>query len=140
MTVLPVATGFLYRLRTQTIIRQKVYYNCSNRKFVPVGTIPSHQTPFFFLSDKCELTAGSDGKKNTVQPHRGIELGSSDCRSDALTTELRNHDRNCVRIFVFHQTVSSFFGGAALCFFFVSQIWLTRYSTCVVCSGKSQRH
>ena len=27
MTVLPVVTGFLYRLRTQTIIRQKVYYN-----------------------------------------------------------------------------------------------------------------
>ena len=25
MTVLPVVTGFLYRLRTQTIIRQKVY-------------------------------------------------------------------------------------------------------------------
>ena len=27
-----------------------------NRKFVPVGTIPSNQTPFLFLSDKCELT------------------------------------------------------------------------------------
>ena len=31
----------------------------SNRKFVPVGTIPSNQTSIFFLSDKCELTAGS---------------------------------------------------------------------------------
>ena len=44
------------------------YYSCSNRKFVPFGTIPSKQTPFFFLSDKCELSAGSDGKKNTTQP------------------------------------------------------------------------
>ena len=66
------------------------------------------QTPFFFLSDKCQLTAGSD-EKNTAQPSPGIEPGSSDCRSDALTTELRSHDRNCVRIFfVFHQAVSSF--------------------------------
>ena len=31
---------------------------------------PSNQTPFFFLSDKCELTAGSD-EKNTAQPRRG---------------------------------------------------------------------
>ena len=61
---------------------------------------------FPFLSDKCELTAGSDEKKHSAAPP-GIELGSSDCRSDALTTELRSHDRNCVRIFVFHQTVSS---------------------------------
>ena len=45
-------------------------------------------------------------KKHSAAPP-GIELGSSDCRSDALTTELRSHDRNCVRIFVFHQTVSS---------------------------------
>ena len=30
MTVLPVVTGFLYRLRTQTIIRQKVYSTCFN--------------------------------------------------------------------------------------------------------------
>ena len=28
MTVLPVVTGFLYRFRTQTIIRQKVYFRC----------------------------------------------------------------------------------------------------------------
>ena len=32
------------------------------RKFVPVGTIPSYQIPFFFLSDKCELTAGSSSR------------------------------------------------------------------------------
>ena len=38
----------------------------------------------------------------------GIEPGSSDCRSDTLTTVLRNHDTNCVQIFVFHQAVSSF--------------------------------
>ena len=68
----------------------------TNRKFVPAGTIPSNQTPFFFLSDKCELTAGSDDKNNAAP--LGIEPGSSDCRSDALTTELRSHDRNCVRI------------------------------------------
>ena len=33
MTVLPVVTGFLYRLRTQTIIRQKVY--CKERSRSP---------------------------------------------------------------------------------------------------------
>ena len=43
--------------------------NSSNRKFVPVGTIPSNQTSFLFLSDKCELTAGSH-EKNTAQPRR----------------------------------------------------------------------
>ena len=47
-------------------------------------------------------------KKDSAAPP-GIELGSSDCRSDTLTTELRSHNRNCVRTFVFHQTVSSFF-------------------------------
>ena len=46
-------------------------------------------------------------KKHSAAPP-GIEPGSSDCRSDALTTELRSHDRNCVRIFVLHQAVSSF--------------------------------
>ena len=46
-------------------------------------------------------------KKHSAAPP-GIEPGSSDCWSDALTTELRSHDRNCVQIFVFHQTVSSF--------------------------------
>ena len=34
----------------------------------------SNQTPFFFLSDKCELTAGSDEKK-TAQPRRGSNSG-----------------------------------------------------------------
>ena len=79
----------------------------SQWKIVPVGTIPSKQTPFFFLSDKCELTAGSDEKTQWIPP--GIEPGSSDCRLDALTTELRSHDWNWVQFFVFHQTVSSFF-------------------------------
>ena len=45
-------------------------YNSSNRKFVPVGTIPSNPAPSFFLSDKGELTAWSDEKKkkNRAQP------------------------------------------------------------------------
>ena len=34
----------------------KIYNRFSNRKFVPVGIIPSNQTPFSFPSDKCELT------------------------------------------------------------------------------------
>ena len=42
--------------------------NCSSRNFVPVGTISSEQTHFFFLSDKCELTAGSDEKKKQRSP------------------------------------------------------------------------
>ena len=42
-------------------------------------------------------------KKKTQRSPSGIELRSSDCRSDALTTELRSHDRDCVRTFVFHQ-------------------------------------
>ena len=33
-----------------------------------------NQIPFFFLSDKCELTAGSDDKK-TAQPRRISNLG-----------------------------------------------------------------
>ena len=65
-----------------------------------------NQTPFFFYPTNLNWQLDQTKKKHSAAPP-GIELGSSDCRSDALTTELRSHDRNCVRIFVFHQTVSS---------------------------------
>ena len=45
-------------------------------------------------------------KHSTALP--GFEPGSPELWSDALTTELRSHDRNCVRILAFHQAVSSF--------------------------------
>ena len=67
----------------------------------------SNQTPFFFYPTNVNWQLGQTKKKHSAAPPE-IEFGSSDCRSDALTTELRSHDRNCVRIFVFHQTVSSF--------------------------------
>ena len=58
MTVLPVVTGFLYRLRTQTIIRQKVYLSSesANSDFpFTLYVLPRHYTtggtqpPFFPL-------------------------------------------------------------------------------------------
>ena len=38
-------------------------------------------------------------KKHSAAP-LGIELGSSHCRSDTLTTELQSHDMNCVQLSV----------------------------------------
>ena len=77
-----------------------------------VQSSPFHQIKLFpfLLWQRCELTAGSDEKKkrNSAAPP-SIESGSSDCRSDSLTTELRSHDRNCG---------GSVPSGAALCFFF----------------------
>ena len=60
--------GF-YTLRWPCI-DHTLFSNKVKSKFVPVGKIPSNQTPFFFLSDKCKLTAGSDGNKNFL-PGRG---------------------------------------------------------------------
>ena len=60
-------------------------------------TLFSNQTPFFFLSDKCELTAGQTKKKHSAAPP-GVEPGSSDCRTGALTTELRSHNNDSERI------------------------------------------
>ena len=59
----------LQRTDTTTIKKKK------NRKFLPVGTIPSNQTPFFSLSGKCELTAGSDEKKKTQRSPAGDWTG-----------------------------------------------------------------
>ena len=71
----------------------------------------SDQTPFFFSIRQMWANSWIRRKKHSAAPP-GIEPGSSDCRSDALTTELRSHDRNCVWIFFFFlsftKTVSSF--------------------------------
>ena len=70
-----------------------------NRKFVPVGTIPSNQIKLLSFSIRQMWTDSWIRRKKHSAAPPGIEHGSSDCRSDALTTELRSHDRNCVRIF-----------------------------------------
>ena len=66
------------------------------------------QTPFFFLSDNVTDSWIRRKKKHSATPPR-IEPGSSDCRSDALTTELRSHDRNCVWIFCLSPSFQFFF-------------------------------
>ena len=63
------------------------------RKFVPVGTIPSKQTPFLFLSDKCELTTGSHEKtQRTPAGDRTwvfrLPVGSSNHRATEPRLEL----------------------------------------------------
>ena len=63
----------------------------------------------FLYRQRCELTAGSDEKKKHSATPPGIEPGSSDCRSGALTTELRSHNRNCVRIFRLSPSCQFFF-------------------------------
>ena len=69
---------------------------------------PFHLSKVLFFSIRQMWTDSRIRRKKHSATPPGFEPGSSDCRSDALTTELRSHDRNCVRIFVFHQTVSSF--------------------------------
>ena len=64
--------------------------SCSNRTFVPVGSIPSNQTHSFSSLTKIRTDNWIRRKRKSAVPP-GIERGSSDCRSDALTTELRSH-------------------------------------------------
>ena len=59
-------------------------FNSSDRKFVPVGTIPSNLTPFVFLFLSDMWTDKWIRRKHHGAAPPGIEPGSSDCRLDAL--------------------------------------------------------
>ena len=63
-----------------------------------------------FHTQRKEVTGGSD-KKNSAAPPvlvRGYQTqGLSDFYSDALTIELGNRGRKCVRILAFYQAVMS---------------------------------
>ena len=60
----------------------------------------------FFYPTNVNWQLDQTKKKHSAAPPE-IEPGSFDCRSDALTTELRSHDRNCMWIFVFHLVLAS---------------------------------
>ena len=82
----------------------KTGWICSNQKFVPVGAIPSNQTPSLFSPAKLKTDSWIRPKKKKKKKHIAaptvIKPGSSGCWSDALTTELRSCDRNCVWFFL----------------------------------------
>ena len=82
---------------------QMFTYERENGKFVAVGTCPFNQTPcFFFYMTNVNFQLDQTKENHSAAPP-GIEPGSSECRQDGLTTDVRSDHWNCVQIFVFDQ-------------------------------------
>ena len=75
MTVLPVVTSFLYRLRTQTIIRQKVYSEVALRFVLPLGNSLQNRISVFLTLSSCHVL---------VLPLKIAVLFSCSCHSRPL--------------------------------------------------------